>query len=272
MKMKTSTKVLFYIFNIMFALLIILPIIYCFNISMMSNQEVYAGNFFPSQLTLENYERAMDMAPLDRYLLNSLIMSVGITVGQVVTGALAAYAFAMLNFRGKNMLFMVMLATMMIPGQAIIIANYLTICDLGLSNTFAALILPNMAAAFAVFNMRQAFLQLPREIKEAAEIDGCSNFRFFRSIALPLVKPSIGALGIYVFLQSWNLYLWPLLVTDSKEMRTVQIGLGMMQGAEAMDFRPVMAGAIVILIPSIVAFIVCQKQLISGLTSGAVKG
>lgn len=259
MKMKTSTKVLFYIFNIMFALLIILPIIYCFNISMMSNQEVYAGNFFPSQLTLENYERAMDMAPLDRYLLNSLIMSVGITVGQVVTGALAAYAFAMLNFRGKNMLFMVMLATMMIPGQAIIIANYLTICDWGLSNTFAALILPNMAAAFAVFNMRQAFLQLPREIKEAAEIDGCSNFRFSRSIALPLVKPSIGALGIYVFLQSWNLYLWPLLVTDSKEMRTVQIGLGMMQGAEAMDFRPVMAGAIVILIPSIVAFIVCQK-------------
>lgn len=272
MKMKTSKKIGFYIFNILLALLIILPIIYCFNISMMSNKEVYAGNFWPSQLTLENYERAMEMAPLDVFLRNSLIMSIGITIGQVVTGALAAYAFAMLDFRGKNVLFMIMLATMMIPGQAIIIANYLTICDWGLSNTFAALILPNLAAAFAVFNMRQAFLQLPREIKEAAEIDGCSNFRFFRSIALPLVKPSIGALGIYVFLQSWNMYLWPLLVTDAKEMRTVQIGLGMLQGAESTDFRPVMAGAMIILLPSILAFIIGQKQLISGLTSGSVKG
>lgn len=167
---------------------------------------------------------------------------------------------------------MVMLATMMIPSQAIIIANYLTIAQWGLKDTYAALILPNVAAAFAVFNMRQAFLQLPMEIKEAADIDGCTNFKFFYKIALPLIKPSIGALGIYVFLQSWNYYLWPLLVTDTVNMRTVQIGLGMLQGAESTDFRPVMAGSMIILLPSIIAFIAGQKQLISGLTSGSVKG
>ena len=110
------------------------------------------------------------------------------------------------------------------------------------------------------------------EIKEAADIDGCTNFKFFYKIALPLIKPSIGALGIYVFLQSWNYYLWPLLVTDTVNMRTVQIGLGMLQGAESTDFRPVMAGSMIILLPSIIAFIAGQKQLISGLTSGSVKG
>ena len=110
------------------------------------------------------------------------------------------------------------------------------------------------------------------EIKEAADIDGCGNFRFFYEIALPLVRPSMGALGIYTFLQSWNYYLWPLLITDTVNMRTVQIGLGMLQGAEATDFRPVMAGSMLILIPSILAFVLGQKQLISGLTSGSVKG
>ena len=120
--------------------------------------------------------------------------------------------------------------------------------------------------------MRQAFLTLPKEIHEAAEIDGCTNFKFLYTIGVPLIKPSLGALIIYVFLQSWNYYLWPLLVTDSVNMRTVQIGLGMLQGAEATDFRPVMAGAMGILIPSILVFIIGQKQMISGLTAGAVKG
>ena len=167
---------------------------------------------------------------------------------------------------------MVVLSTMMIPSQAVIIANYLTICDWGLKNTYTALIIPNVATAFAVFNLRQAFLQLPMEIKEAADIDGCGNFRFFWSVAVPLVKPSMGAMGINQFLSSWNHYLWPLLITDTVDMRTVQIGLGMLQGAESTDFRPVMAGSMIILIPSILAFVLGQKQLISGLTAGSVKG
>ncbi len=265
-------KVLFYALNIAAAMVIISPVVYCFNVSMMTMKEVFAGGFWPKQLMLENYKKALELAPFFTFIKNSLIVSGTVTLGQIVTGALAAYAFSMMKFRGRNALFLVMLATMMVPSQAVIIANYLTICDLGLKNSYPALILPNVASAFAVFNMRQAFLQLPMEIKEAAEIDGCGNFRFFYAIAIPLVKPSMGALGIYTFLQSWNHYLWPLLITDTVNMRTVQIGLGMLQGAESTDFRPVMAGSMIILIPSILAFVLGQKQLIQGLTSGSVKG
>lgn len=274
MKRKKSIgfKIVFYILNIFFAIIILTPIVYCFNVSMMEMKEIYAGGFWPKGFTLNNYKKALKLAPFFKFIKNSLIVSISVTVGQCITGALAAYAFAMMEFKGKKILFMIMLATMMIPGQAIIIANYLTIAHWGIKDTYRALILPNAATAFAVFNMRQAFLQLPKEIKEAAEIDGCTNFRFFRSIALPLTKPSIAALGIYVFLQSWNHYLWPLLVTDSVDMRTVQIGLGMLQGAESTDFRPVMAGSMLILMPSILAFVLGQKQLISGITSGSVKG
>lgn len=272
MKQSRAHKTIVLIINIIFAFIVLVPIIYCFNVSMMDMKQIYAGNFFPASLSLENYARALELAPMMTFIKNSLIVSIAITAGQIITGALAAYAFSMMEFKGKKILFMAMLATMMIPSQAIIIANYLTIAQWGLRDTYVALILPELAAAFAVFNMRQAFMQLPTEIKEAAEIDGCSNFKFFYTVALPLVKPSLGALGIYVFVQSWNFYLWPLLVTDSVNMRTVQIGLGMLQGAESTDFRPVMAGAMIILIPSILAFILGQKQLISGLTAGSVKG
>jgi sn-glycerol 3-phosphate transport system permease protein len=272
MKDKKSFTITMYVLNIFFAVIIMLPVLYCFNVSMMDLKEIYGGKFFPSRLTLENYQRALQLAPFFTFLKNSLIVSAAITAAQVVTGALAAYAFSMMKFKGKNVLFMIMLATMMIPSQAIIIANYLTIADWGIRNTYTALILPNAAAAFAVFNMRQAFLGLPMEIKEAADIDGCSTFKFLYKVAIPLIKPSLGALIIYVFLQSWNYYLWPLLVTDSVNMRTVQIGLGMLTGAEATDYRPVMAGAMIILVPSILVFIIGQKQMISGLTAGAVKG
>lgn len=265
-------KVLFYAINIVLALVIISPVIYCFNVSMMSMKEVFAGGFWPKQLTFANYKKALELAPFFTFIKNSLIVSIVITAGQIITGALAAYAFSMMRFRGRNVLFLVMLATMMVPSQAVIIANYLTICSLGLKNTYTALILPNVASAFAVFNMRQAFLSLPMEIKEAADIDGCGNFKFFCTIAIPLIKPAMGAMGIYTFLQSWNHYLWPLLITDTVNMRTVQIGLGMLQGAESTDFRPVMAGSMIILVPSILAFILGQKQLIQGLTSGSVKG
>ena len=272
MKRSNVFKGVVFVLNVIFAFIVLFPILYCFNVSMMDLKEIYSGSFWPHQLTIENYKRALELAPFFTFIKNSLVVSVVVMAGQVITGALAAYAFAMMKFKGKNVLFMIMLATMMIPSQAIIIANYLTIAQWGIKDTYMALILPHVAAAFAVFNMRQAFMQLPMEIKEAAEIDGCTNFKFFYKIGIPLVKPSIGALGIYVFLQSWNRYLWPLLVTDSVKMRTVQIGLGMLQGAESTDFRPVMAGSMIILIPSIIAFILGQKQLVSGLTAGSVKG
>jgi sn-glycerol 3-phosphate transport system permease protein len=267
-------KIILFILNCLFSFLILFPIIYCFNVSNMGTAEIYSypPKFFPQSFGIENYLKALELAPFFRFILNSFIVSTVCTAAQLTFGALAAYAFSTFKFRGKNFLFFLMLCTMMIPGQAIIVANYLTISHWQINNTYLALMLPNLVTAFAVFNMRQAFLSLPKELKEASMIDGCGNFKFFYKVGLPLIKPFLGALGIYTFLECWNAYTWPLLVTDSVEMRTVQIGLGMLQDGESTSFGPVMAGAMMILLPSVIAFVLGQKQLVEGLTMGAVKG
>ncbi len=263
-----------FIINVIFAFIVLFPILYCFNVSNMTKTEIYAypPKFFAKAFTLENYKTALELAPFFRFILNSLIVSGICTAAQMVTGALAGYCFAMFEFKGKKVLFTIMLATMMIPSQAIIIANYLTVSQWGINNTYAALVLPYLASAFAVFNMRQAFLSLPRELYEAALVDGCTRFKFFYSVGFPLIKPALGALGIYTFLDTWNYYMWPLIVVNTVDMRTVQIGLGMLQGSESTNFGPVMAGAMMILLPSIIIFVIGQKQLVEGLTAGAVKG
>lgn len=273
MKEKFSSKLILFCLNTIFAILILVPILYALSVSFMSPSQIfeYPPKFIPKEFYFQNYKDALASAPIFRFILNSLIMSSVITFGQIITGTLAAYAFALLDFKYKNFIFILMLSTLMIPGQAIIIANYLTISSLGMLDTFGALILPYLSSAFALFLMRQAFLTLPRELSEAAKLDGCSNFKFLYKIAIPLVKPSMGALGIYTFLQSWNMYMWPLLVTNSNSMRTVQVGMGMLQNTDAQAFGPVMAGIIMIIIPSVIAFILGQKQLIQGLTAGAVK-
>lgn len=269
---RTLNHTLLIAFNIILAAIMLFPLFYCLSMSLMTNQEIYAQRIFSLSFNIENYQKALKLAPLFRYILNTVIVSVVAVALQMITGSLAAFAFSMLEFKGRDVIFLLFLATMMIPGQAIIIANYLTVSSWNMANTYTALILPYACTAFAVFNLRQGFLSLPRELFDAARIDGCSNFRYFISIAIPLLKPSLGALGIYQFLQVWNNYLWPLLITSKTEMRTVQIGLSMLQDGEATQYGPIMAGAMLVLIPSVVVFLIGQKQMVSGLTSGAVKG
>ncbi|MCY6370800.1 carbohydrate ABC transporter permease [Clostridium ganghwense] len=270
---KNTSKIIIYVLNIIISLLILGPIIYTLCVSIMSPEQIfeYPPKIIPRKLFMENYKEALETAPILKFILNSLIMSVSITVGQVITGILAAYAFAFMNFKGKKVLFIIILSTLMIPGQAVIIANYLTISSLGLLDTFRALILPYLTSALAIFLFRQFFLTLPKELYEAAILDGCGNFRFLINVVIPLSKPAIGSLGIYSFLQAWNMYMWPLLTTNCDNMRTVQIGMGMLQDVDAQAFGPLMAGIIMIIIPSILAFVLGQKQLIEGLTSGSVK-
>ncbi|QQO08963.1 carbohydrate ABC transporter permease [Breznakiella homolactica] len=273
MKQKLLSKTIFLTLNIIFAFIIVIPVLYCVDISFMTQKELfsYPPRFLPQSIHFDNYRNALRMAPFPRFILNSFIVSTTVMIGQLLTGSLAAYAFSILRFKGKNLLFNLMLCTMMIPGQAIIISNYLTIASWRLTDTYFALFLPYLATAFAVFNMRQAFLQLSTEIREAAVIDGCRNFRFFWQIAIPLVRPQLGALGIYVFLNNYNQYLWPLLVTNKAAMRTVQVGVASLR-LEVANFGMILAGVTIILIPSILIFLIGQKQLISGLTAGAIKG
>ena len=225
----------------------------------------------PIGFTLKGYAEVFKNDQVMRGFLNSLIITFcGVMVNLIVTLP-TSYALSRSNFSGKKPITIFYLITMFFGGG--LIPTYLVIQRLQMLNTIWALILPGCLSVYNMIVARTFFKSnISEELYEAAEIDGCTNFKFLYTIGVPLIKPSLGALIIYVFLQSWNYYLWPLLVTDSVNMRTVQIGLGMLQGAEATDFRPVMAGAMVILIPSILVFIIGQKQMISGLTAGAVKG
>ncbi|NLG57059.1 MAG: carbohydrate ABC transporter permease, partial [Clostridiales bacterium] len=169
-------------------------------------------------------------------------------------------------------LFILVLATMMVPGEATIIANYLTVSRWGWLDSFQALIIPYLTSAMGIFLMRQNYLTFSRELHEAAQLDGCNNPRFMASIVVPLSRPALGALGAYVFLNTWNQYMWPLLVTNSSSYRTVQIGISMLYDIDAESLGLMMAGVVIVIVPSLSIFIFMQKQLINGLMAGAVKG
>lgn len=271
---KWWNKYIFILVNAAIAVVIVFPLLYCLSGSFMTEGEIFSSvpRLLPSSLSGGNYAAALRMAPLFRFIFNSAVVAVACTFAQLLTGSLAGYAFALLKFKGQKTLFLLFLATMMIPGYAIIISNYLTIANFKLNDTYAALILPYMTSAFCVFNMRQAFLSLPSELNESAKIDGCNSLQFYYRIGLPLTVPFLGSLGIYTFLSVWNQYMWPLLVTNTTGMRTVQIGLGMLRFADSNAFGPIMAGSIIVMIPSVAVFLLGQKSLIKGLTTGAVKG
>ena len=269
-----AKKYLLYAFNLILGIIIISPILYGFSVSLMSSDEIfsYPPRFIPAHINFDNYKQVIETVPIFRFIFNSLFVSLAVTIGQIITSCLAAYAFSYFEFRGKNMLFILCLSTLMIPSESTIIANYLTIAKLGWSDTYAGLIVPFLVSAMGIFLIRQFYLTVPKELKEASTLDGCSNWRYFIKVLLPISKPVISSLGIYTFLNTWNQYMWPLLVTNAPEKRTVQIGISMLQFAETQNIGLVFAGVIMIILPSIVIFIIGQKQLVQGITSGAVKG
>jgi ABC-type glycerol-3-phosphate transport system permease component len=267
------TAVLYLLLTIV-AVVVIFPLWSAFTISMLSDTEVasYPPRLAPSTLQLTNFVRALEQAPLLRYLFNSVFQSLLVMVGQLVTASLAAYAFAFIDFKGRNILFLVFLSTLMIPWEATIIPNYLLVRSIGWTDTFMGLTVPFMATAFGTFLLRQFFLTIPRELQDAATIDGAGSLRFLTTIVLPLARPALGTLAVYSFLQTYNQYLWPLLITNDQQMRTVQIGIALLQDEERFMFNTVMAGVVLVLLPTFALFIVGNRQLIRGLTAGAVKG
>jgi sn-glycerol 3-phosphate transport system permease protein len=271
---KILWNILLYIILIIAAIIILYPIWSTINIAMLDDTEMatYPPHLIPTRFYLDNFVRALEQAPLGRYLFNSVIQSGLVMLGQLFTASLAAYAFAFINFKWKNFFFMVFLSTLMIPWEATIIPNYLTIRSLGWTDTFQGLVVPFIATGFGTFLLRQFYLKIPHELYDAAVIDGCSHFRFLTTIVVPLARPALGTLAVYSFLQTYNQYLWPLLITNDVDMRTVQIGIALLQDQERMQFNTVMAGVVLILIPTMFLFIISNRQLIRGLTAGAVKG
>ena len=265
-------KIIFYILLIICSLLFFAPIAIAVMMSFMSTNEIMTGQILPSQLNLDNYTRAFELFPLAHFMLNSFIVSITITIGQVITSSLAAYAFVFLKFKGRNLLFLLVIGTMMIPWEATIIPNFHTIRDLGWVNDFRSLTVPFFAVAFGTFLLRQNFKQIPLELKEASEVAGVGNFKFYLTVALPMARSSLITLGAWGFLTSWNMYLWPLLTTTNDDVRTVQIGLRQLQAGEQLnDWGMVMAGAIMVVIPTLLILFIGQKHLQKGLTEGAIK-
>jgi sn-glycerol 3-phosphate transport system permease protein len=227
---------------------------------------------FPFHPEWSTYTTAWSEGHLGLYLRNSIIQTVIIVCGQVVTAVLAAYAFAFLRFPFRRTLFIVFLSTLMIPFEVTMITNLETVNSFGWFNTFQGLTVPFLATGFGTFLLRQAFLQIPRDLQEAAALDGYGHWRFLMRVAVPLARPTVAALAIFSFLGSWNQYLWPLLVTgDNNRITTVQIGLKALQGNQLQDLNVTLAGAVIAVVPLFVLLVVFQKQLVRSLTAGAVK-
>lgn len=263
-----------YLILCVMALFILYPLLYTFLAVFMTPEESnqFPPKIFPSSLYLGSIEAVLELIPVGRFIVNSFLVSSLVMIGQLVTASLAAYAFAFIAFRGKAFWFAVFLSTMMIPWEVTIIPNFLLIKSWEWIDTYPGLVVPFLASAFGVFLLRQFFLQLPRELFEAARIDGCGHVRYFLNIALPLSRPALATLAVYVFLNTWNMYLWPLLITNEPNMRTVQIGISMLQFEEFTAWNIVLAGVALVLLPSLLIIVIGLKQLIAGLTAGAVKG
>ncbi|WP_404293720.1 carbohydrate ABC transporter permease [Cytobacillus kochii] len=270
--MTIGKKILLYLVLILSGFIMFFPIVYAFMISFMQGGEVLQGKLIPENFTLTNYLNAFEKVPLLRYLINSLVVSTVIMLGQLLLCSLAAFAFVFTKFKGKNLLFMLFISTMMIPWEATMVPNFQTIQSLGWLNSFPGLTIPFFAMAFGTFLLRQQFKTIPIELFEASQVSGVSRFKFFLTVVLPISKTSLITLGIYCFLTAWNMYLWPLLVTNDEKVRTVQIGLKQMQTQEiASEWGVVMAGVMLVILPTLLLIFVGQKRLQEGLTRGAIK-
>lgn len=255
-------------------LTIAFPIIYAVLISFMEPSQVLAGgvNLIPRKWTLENYRTALRSAPLMRFMWNSLVLSVSSSVIRIAVSSMAAFAFAFFEFPFKNVVFMLMLATIMIPADIVLVANYRTVSSLGLVNTYVGMMAVFLVSAMNIFQLRQSFMTFAVSLKEAAHIDGCSNFKFFIRILLPVNASTLLTVFITAFISTWNTYLWPLMVTNRTEMRTVQVGVTMLNFSEGTVYGPIMAASTIVLLPSLILFLIFQKKIVSGMMAGGVKG
>lgn len=240
--------------------------------SLKPGEKVLQNPLVPDSFTLDILREAWTDGRLGRYLVNSLVVAVVVTLFQAVTSLMSAYAFAMLDFPGRGILFVVFLSTLLVPLEATLVVNRRTIDSLGWLNSYQGLAVPFLATAFGTFLMRQTLMQMPRELREAALIDGAGHTRFLWHVAIPLVRPTLGALALFSFLSSWNQYLWPNLITTEAHMNTVQSGLRMLRFSTLDKPNLLMAGTVIAAVPIFVALLVFQRSLVRGLTAGAVKG
>jgi putative chitobiose transport system permease protein len=264
-----------YVLLLLVTLLAVGPFLWLVSTSLKSGHEnifSYPPKFIPESITFENYVTVMETFPFWTYLWNSIVVAVLTVVLNIIFCSLAAYPLARMQFRGKNIVFILIISTMMIPFQLLMIPIYLMALNLGLQNTYAGLVLPHATTAFGIFLMRQAFLTIPYELDESARMDGANAFQIWWRILMPLVKPSIVTLAIFTFVMAWGDFLWPLIILNDQDMYTLPLGVNSLAGNFSSNWRLIAAGAVISVLPIIIFFAFMQRHFIEGAMKGAVKG
>lgn len=232
---------------------------------------IFPPEFIPKEITMENFKKVSEAFPVYKFFFNSVLVAVISTLGQLLVSSMAAYAFARIEFRGREVLFLIYLGTMMVPEQVTLTPLFILMKYLGWANTYKALILPGMFTAFGTFLMRQAFLGIPKSLEEAAFIDGAGHLRVFMKIILPLTKPTLATLTVFSFMASWNKFLWPLIITSEVSKMTLPLGLASLQGRWETDWNVLMAGTLINILPMLAVYLIAQKHIIKGLSHTGIK-
>jgi multiple sugar transport system permease protein len=266
------TRAVIYVILTTGAIIALAPFVWMILTSLKSYGEVATRAILPARLRWSNYVEAWNRAPFARYFANSLLVSLATVLGVLTTSVLSAYAFSWLRFPGKDVLFTVFLATMMIPGQILLIPNFLTITRLGWVDTYWAQTIPWVASVFNIFLLRQFFATIPTDLYDAAVLDGCGHFRYLTTIILPLTKPALITVGLNTFLGSWNALQWPLIVTRSESMRPIQVGLSYFLTESGTDTHLMMAAATLTILPVVLLYFAAQKQFMEGISTSGLKG
>jgi len=267
-------RVLLYLGIAVLFILVVFPFYWMIVTSLQPQDAVFSvpPQLWPKHMTFQNYIDAWNAAPWLRYFGNTLFVAVASTLISLTTSSLAAFAFACINFKGKEALFSLVLSVMMIPAATTLIPNFLIIRTLGWYDKFYALIIPFAASVFGIFLLRQYFMSMPRELWEAAQIDGATRLRYFRSIALPLAKPAIVTIAINSFLGSWTSFLWPTVMTQSQNKQLIEVALNSFLGEKGQQWSQLAAASVFTTIPIVILFFFVQRQFIEGIGGGGIKG
>lgn len=265
---------LYILLGFVFALFAV-PIYWLFSSSLKPENEIYTFplTWVPSRLEWQNFADAWTSAPFGAFLANSIITTVVGTALEIGVALLSAYAFAFVRFRGKMLIFAVMVGSLMLPGHITLLVNYITVAQLGWLNTYQGLILPGIGSAFAMFLVYQQMRQVPGELVDAAKIDGAGHVRRMWNVVAPICQPMILTATLIVMIGKWNDFVWPLIVTSTADMRTLPIGLMFLRSQEGYDsWGPVMAGTVIVALPMLIVFFIAQRRIIGGIVTGALKG
>lgn len=268
-------KFLMYLGLIIVGLAAIIPVYWLLSSAIKPSGEIFLfpPKWIPTSFHWQNFVDAWHSAPFGRMYINSVLITVIGTLGEICVAVLSSYAFVFLNFPRKNLLFGIFLGAMMVPGTVVLLPNYMTVAQLGWVNTYAGLIVPGFGSVFAMFLLRQHMMTLPKEINEAARVDGAGHLRTLWTIVLPLSKPMLVTVMIVTMVSKWNDFIWPLIVTNTDNMRVLPVGLLMLKSDEGyVNWGAVMAASCFLVVPVLIVFFIAQRQIVAGLTQGATKG